>query len=171
MVKIQLEFSRKSFNSLLNLFFYFYTIFYLFIFEQFTEHVIERTDDSSALPLSRIENSALQALKQQNQQRKESTDKASKQIGSMVLQLNEMLRADAADRVLTLSSQATATSTRISVLWNAREQYRLSSIQIAQNYKLLLEKQSAKLLSLVTNDQTQIQDPKKGQKQSKKVPS
>ena len=121
------------------------------------------------MPLARIEHSALQALKVQNLQCKETSEKASKQIGSMVLQLNEMMRADAADRVLTLSSQANATAARISVLWNAREQYRLSSIQTILAHKVLLDNQAAKLLLSNADDSTPQTDVKKGHKLSKRT--
>ena len=121
------------------------------------------------MPLARIEHSALQALKVQNLQCKETSEKASKQIGSMVLQLNEMMRADAADRVLTISSQANATAARISVLWNAREQYRLSSIQTTLAHRVLMEKQVAKLSLSTADDNTPQTDVKKGHKQSKRT--
>ena len=104
---------------------------------------------------TRIEQSALESMREKNVQRRESTEKDSKQIGSMVLELNQMLRGEAAERVHSLSSQATGTAARIATLWAAREQYRLAMVHKVEAQKLLLEKQAADLAALTAAaDQT-----------------
>ena len=84
-------------------------------------------------------------MREKNGQKREITERASQEIGSMVLELNQMLRGDAAERILNLSTQATVTANRMSTLWIAREQYRAAMVQKVENEKILLEKQAADL--------------------------
>ena len=84
-------------------------------------------------------------MREKNGQKREITERASQEIGSMVLELNQMLRGDAAERILNLSTQATVTANRMSTLWIAREQYRVAMVQKVENEKILLEKQAADL--------------------------
>ena len=98
-------------------------------------------------------------MKNQTSQRIEATELASKQIGSLVLELNEMLRGDASQRVLGLASQATDTAARLAILWEAREQYRHTQVVKVRAQRALVEKQAAALALLNPVDVTK-EDPK-----------
>jgi hypothetical protein len=106
---------------------------------QYKEHI----EDWRGTAPYRIEHSALETQKSVRAERKETSEADTRRMCAMMLDLNEMLRSEAASRVQAIAAQAIAGQASIAQLWEAREGFRADSLLKQQAFKVLSEKLAA----------------------------
>jgi hypothetical protein len=106
---------------------------------QYKEHI---EDWRGTVPY-RIEHSALETQRAVRAERKETSEADTRRMCAMMLDLNEMLRSEAASRVQAIAVQAAAGQASIAQLWEAREGFRADSLLKQQTFKLQSEKLAA----------------------------
>lgn len=103
----------------------------------------EHKEDWRGTAPYRIEPSALEIQKAVRAERKETSEADTRRMCAMMLDLNELLRNEAASRVQVLAAQAAAGQAAIALQWEAREAFRADSLLKAQAFKVQSEKVAA----------------------------
>jgi hypothetical protein len=106
---------------------------------QYKEHI----EDWRGTAPYRIETAALEIQKSVRAERKETSEADTRRMCAMMLDLNEMLRSEAASRVQAIAAQAVAGQASIALLWEVREGFRADSLLKAQAFKAQSERLAA----------------------------
>jgi len=111
-----------------------------------------------------IERDTIEAQSKLREGRRGAADVQAKEMANMVFALNEMLREDAALRVSSLTSKATATTVTFGHIWEAREKFRAETDKQIQSHKDIYDQEMADLAAKEAANAQLLADEEKAAK-------